>query len=162
MRVSPLAAALLFAACAPPLPPGTAPAHAPRVLGALDEAYIYGAAVGYDGDSRTRRRAGLSRVRIKNVDLGEDGLLSDSVVSRLLDWGLFSVVCEDVGLGTAPECTPHGLMFSRPHRVNRDTVDVYMGPIQGLPVVNWRVRRCRLAYAAGQWKTTECVTSLLI
>ena len=81
MRVSPLAAALLLAACAPPLPPGAAPAHAPRVLGALDEAHIYGAAVGYDGDSHTRRRAGLSRVRIKNVDLGEDGLLPDSVVS---------------------------------------------------------------------------------
>lgn len=162
MRVSPLAAALLLAACAPPPSPGAAPAHAPRALGALDEAHIYGAAVGYDGDARTRRRAGLSRVRIKDMDLGEDGLLSDSVVSRMLDWGLFSVVCEDVDPGTAPECTPHGLMFSRPLRVSRDTVDVYMGPIQGLPVVNWRVSRCRVAYAAGRWKTTECVMSVLI
>jgi hypothetical protein len=161
MRVSLFAAALLLAACTPPPPPGAAPAHAPRALGELDVARIY-AAVGY-GESLPGQRVGLSRRRIKDWNLGEDGFLSDSVVSRLLDWGLFSVVCEDVERGTAPECAPHGLMFSRPRRVNRDTVDVYMGPVRGgIPLANWRITRCRLAYAAGRWRTTECETTVLI
>jgi hypothetical protein len=132
------------------------------VLGALDEARIYAVAVGYDESGFVPRRAGLSRKRIKDVDLREDGLLSDSVVSRLLDWGLFSVVCEDVERGTAPECAADGLKFSRPLRVHRDTVVVYMGPIIIRQVANLHVERCRLAYAAGRWKKTECDMLVLI
>jgi hypothetical protein len=131
------------------------------VLGELDVARIY-AAIGYgESDSLPRQRVGLSRKRIKDGNLGEDGFLSDSVVSRLLDWGTFSVVCEGVERDP-PECAPHGLMFSRPQRVNRDTVEVYMGPVRGIPMVNWHVMRCRLAYAAGRWKTTECEMIVLI
>lgn len=163
MRVSPLAAALLLAACTPPPPPGAAPAHALRELSALDQARIYRAALADESDPLPRR-AGLARRRILGENLGDGGLLPDSVVSQLLQWGLFSAVCEDGERGgTAPECASRPLMVSRQFRVNRDTVDVYLTSRPGESVANWSVTRCRVAYAAGRWtRTQKCETRLLI
>ena len=181
MRRSLIAAAVLLAACAqpggqrdaPPTPP-QAPAHAPEVLNALEEARIYAAAIGADAKD-PRPRGALGRYRMSGDRYSNGGLLPDTIIDYLRANANFTEVCGEMNDSSpVPVCKTREatgqIRFSRPIRVTLDTVDVYVGggsvrPANDTSSVYMAVGstlRCRVAFMAGQWQRVRCWPTMIV
>lgn len=176
-----LVTAVLLAACAqpggqrdaPPKPPQP-PAHAPEVLSALDEARIYAAAIGADPNDH-RPRGALGRYRMSGDRYINGGLLSDTIIHYLRANANFSEVCGELGDDDpVPVCKTREATsetrFSRPIRVARDTVDVYVGGGSARPanatstlyMGMGSTLRCHVAYVAGEWMRARCWPTMIV